>query len=341
MNGYQRIISAIEGRKPDWIPVMLHNFMMAAREYGVTMGEFRKSAKIIADCFIASIEKYQYDGIVVDIDTATLAGAVGVPVDFPEDEPARCIAGCMDDLKMVNDLEPVNIRDYSGVQVWLEAVSRLREYFGDEILIRGNCDQCPFSLASMMRTPALWMMDLIDESRRESVIKLLEYCTNVTKQFIRLMVKAGAHMTSNGDSPAGPDMISPEMYRAFAFPYEKKVASYSRELGVPYVLHICGKTTPILEDMVLAGADGLELDYKTDAVKAREVLNERAVFIGNIDPVGVLAYGTVKQVEEKTEELLGIFAGTSRFILNAGCALPPDTPEENIKAMIRVARGGI
>ena len=59
---------------------MLHNFMMAAREAGVTMEQFRNDPAIIANAFIRSVEKYNYDGILVDIDTVTLAGAVGVPV---------------------------------------------------------------------------------------------------------------------------------------------------------------------------------------------------------------------------------------------------------------------
>jgi uroporphyrinogen decarboxylase len=67
---------------------MLHNFMMAAREAGYTMGEYRRSPEVIARRFIQAVESYGYDGVVVEVDTATLAGAVGVPVEFPEDAPA-------------------------------------------------------------------------------------------------------------------------------------------------------------------------------------------------------------------------------------------------------------
>lgn len=73
MNGYKRIIAALSGEKPDKIPVMLHNFMMAAREHGVTLEQYRNSPKVIAESFISATEKYQYDGILIDIHTATLA----------------------------------------------------------------------------------------------------------------------------------------------------------------------------------------------------------------------------------------------------------------------------
>ncbi len=91
MNGYQRIQAALKGEPTDKIPIMLHNFMMAAEENGISMGQYRESPQLIADTFINSVEKYNYDGILVDLDTVTLAGAVGVPVDFPEHEPARSI----------------------------------------------------------------------------------------------------------------------------------------------------------------------------------------------------------------------------------------------------------
>jgi uroporphyrinogen-III decarboxylase len=145
-------------------------------------------------------------------------------------------------------------------------------------------------------------------------------------------------MLSNGDSPAGPEMISPEMFREFAKPYETKMAATASELGLSYVLHICGDTALILEDMVETGADGLELDYKTDALLARDITRNRCSFIGNIDPSGVLALGDQQTVAMKTRELLDIFGKIPGFILNAGCAIPAETPPENIRTMISIAR---
>ena len=214
------------------------------------MRSYRSDPQAIADTFIQAVETYQYDGIVVDVDTATLAEAVGVPVDLPENEPARCRAGCIDALQQIPDLPPPNIAASDRACIWLEAVRQLRDYFGDEILIRGNADQAPFSLASMMRTPATWMMDLLDEPNRPYVFQLLEYCTQATCEFVRLMREFGAHMTSNGDSPAGPTMISPEMYRRYALPYEQQVVATAHRLSLPYILHICGNTQSILADMV-------------------------------------------------------------------------------------------
>ena len=338
MNGYQRVIAALRGERPDTTPVMLHNFMMAAREAGVTMQQFRSDPEALARSFIRAVERYSYDGIMVDVDTVTLAGAVGVPLDFPSDDPARVRGPLLDTLERASSLEEVDISGYAGVQVWLEAVRMLKRHFGDEIYIRGNCDQCPFTLASLIRGIDNWMIDLTDPGNEVHVCGLLEFCTGVTMQFIRLMAGTGAHMVSNGDSVAGPELVSPEIFRRFALPYETRIAAESRRLGLAYVLHICGDTGAILDDMVSTGADGLELDYKTDPLRALHALKDRATFIGNIDPSGVLAFGSPTLVEEKVRDLLRLFSDTPRFILNAGCAIPPTTPSENLRAMISTAR---
>src|SRR5208282_1116268 len=125
MNGRQRIEAALRGEWPDRTPVMLHNFMMAAREAGVTMRQFRENPKLMARCFGEAAERYQLDGIMVDVDTATLAGAAGVPVDLPEDAPARFHGSRLATLEAVRDLEPIDLSRNERIQVWTEAVAIL------------------------------------------------------------------------------------------------------------------------------------------------------------------------------------------------------------------------
>lgn len=338
MNGRQRTLAAIHGEWPDRVPVMLDNFMMAAREARVTMRRFRTDPLAIFRSFVSAVEKYNYDAILISVDTATVAGALGVKIDFPEDLPARCVGPALHDLRESLELQPPNIAKYWETQVWIEATALLRRHFRDEILVRGDCDQAPFSLACAMCGAEEWMLELATGRNRDCAHLLLQHCADAAKQFIALMQVAGADMVSTGDSPAGPDVISPRMYREFAFPYEKQVVDYARSLQIPHVLHICGNTSRILEDMVATGSDALELDYKTDVLQAHNVLKDVATFVGNLDPSGVLALGSPELVEQETIRLLEIFSDTPRFILGSGCSIPADTPPANIQAMVQAAR---
>jgi uroporphyrinogen decarboxylase len=90
--------------------------------------------------------------------------------------------------------------------------------------------------------------------------------------------------------------------------------------------------------MMETGADGLELDYKTDVKLAFDLMKDKCTFFGNVDPSGVLALGTPEMVRVKTLELLDVFSKTNRFVLNSGCALPSSTPSENIEMFIKTAR---
>lgn len=338
MTGRQRILCALRGDSPDRVPVMLHQFMLAASEAGVTMAEFRRNPAELARAFIESAEKYGLDGTMVDVDTATLAGALGVPCEFPENEPAVCRGALLPALEAVNDLPPPDAGKYERIQVWVEGVRLIKRHFGDAHFVRGNCDQAPFALACLLRGMEGFLTDIADPDNDEKVFQLLDYCEAACRQFLALMAATGCDMLSNGDSAGGSSVISPALHRKFAHPYEKRLAGYSHELGLPWGLHVCGKTDPILEDLAETGADLIELDYKTDAGRACDVLRGRAAFTGNIDPSGVLALGSPELVRAKTRELCLVFRDNPRFILNAGCAIPADTPEANLRAMIDAAR---
>jgi hypothetical protein len=46
------------------------------------------------------------------------------------------------------------------------------------------------------------------------------------------------------------------------------------------------------------GADMMEIDHKADLGTARRELGDRVSLIGNLDPVGHLLFGTVREVEK-------------------------------------------
>ena len=94
------------------------------------------------------------------------------------------------------------------------------------------------------------------------------------------------------------------MFDRFARPYEERLVKDLAADGIFVVIHICGDTSRILDMLAEYGPCGFELDYKTDAVKAKQTAGKHHVLFGNIDPSGVLARGTVEQVREATRQLI-------------------------------------
>ena len=180
-------------------------------------------------------------------------------------------------------------------------------------------------------------MELLTEPENPAIQQLLEVCYQSHLAVHRALKKAGAHFTSMVDSLAGPDVASPEMFDQFARPYEERLVKDLAADGIFTVIHICGDTTRILDSLARYDSCGFELDYKTDAVIAKATAGARHVLFGNIDPSGVIARGTPEEVREKTRELISLWKPGAHFVLNAGCAIPPTTPPENIRALIQTA----
>jgi uroporphyrinogen decarboxylase len=124
------------------------------------------------------------------------------------------------------------------------------------------------------------------------------------------------------------------MFNRFARPYEERIVKELAAEGTFTAVHICGDTTMILPFLAQYDFCGFELDYKTDAVMAKSTVGARHVLFGNIDPSGVIACGNPQEVREATRQLISAWKPGGHFILNAGCAIPPTTPPENIRALI-------
>lgn len=337
MNSLQRVQAVLQGEIPDRVPVCLHNFMMAAREAAIGMERYRTDPEAIARAHLMAVEKYKYDCILIDTDTTMLAEAMGAKSKCAPDEPGRIVTPAIQSLEEVDQLKVVNPEADGRIPALIEAIHLIAKQVGGEIAIRGNADQAAFSLACLVRGIEDFLVDLAMDPDNPAIQQLLEVCYQCHLAVHRALFEAGAHFTSMGDSLAGPDVTSPRMFERFALPYQVRLVKDLAAEGIFVVIHICGDTTKILDDLGKYDPCGFELDYKTDAQLAKQTVGRRHVLFGNIDPSAVIARGTPEQVREFTRQLITVWKPGGHFVLNAGCAIPPTTPPENIQAMIETA----
>ena len=284
------------------------------------------------------MEKYGYDCIVLDTDTTMLAEAIGATSECAPNQPGRIVAPAIRSLREVERLKIINPETDGRIPALLEAIRLIELQVGNEIAIRGNADQGAFDLACMVCGTENFLAELASAPENPALAQLLEICYQSHFEVHRAIFKAGADFTSMGDSLAGPDVISPQMFNRFARPYQDRLVRDLATEGIHTVIHICGDTTQILDALSCYDFCGFELDYKTDAVRAKNTVGVRHILFGNIDPSGVLAHGTPSLVREKTRQLISVWKPGGYFILNAGCAIPPTTPPENIFALIQTAQ---
>jgi len=338
MTGLQRCQAVLAGGLADRVPVVPQTFMFAAATAGIRVGEFARDAAKMVEAQVVSQAKYGYDGCVIDFDDATLAEACGAKVIFRDDDPA-IVDESVPVVKDLRDLDKLRLPDPwkdGRLPIWLEATSLLTERLGDHVFIMGRADQGPFSLACLLRGAEQFMMDLMDENHREPVRQLIDFCRQACTRFALAQKEAGAHATSIGDAFAGPNLISPELYREFALGPERELSESVQAAGIPLSLHICGNTNKIIADMGTTGAKILEVDWALDMAAARAAVPERTVLMGNINPSDPLVLGTPEDVDAAARRVI-VATGGRGLILSSGCAMGRNTPPENMRALIAAA----
>ena len=338
MTGLQRCQTVLAGGMADRVPVVPQTFMFAAETAGIKVGAFAHSAAKMVEAQLVSQAKYGYDGCVIDFDDATLAEACGAKVIFREDDPAIVDEADLV-VKDLRDVEQLRLPDPwkdGRLPIWLEATRLLKDRIGDHVFIMGRADQGPFSLACLLRGPQQFMMDLLDEESEQGVHALIDYCRRACAVFALAQKEAGAHATSIGDAFAGPNLISPEMYRKFALEPEMRLTEEVQAAGIPFSIHICGNTNGIIADMGRTGAKILEVDWQLDMAEARRAVPASTVLMGNINPSAPMAFGTPEQVEATVRGIMDATGGRGVF-LSSGCAMGRNTKPENMRALMAAA----
>jgi len=88
--------------------------------------------------------------------------------------------------------------------------------------------------------------------------------------------------------------------------------------------------------VIATGVDGVSCDTTTPLALMADELSARATVQGNLDPLLLVAGG--KGLERRTHEILTVLNG-KRFIFNLGHGIVPETPPENVGALVDLLRG--
>ena len=354
MNSIERTYTVLQGRIPDRVPVDLHNFMMTAAASGMPFPDFFQNGEALAEGQINAWREFGHDVLLVENGTAALAEACGCDVEYMEDSAPVTHGGVIKSLDDIDKLVMPDPYKTHPLPELLLATKIICQEIGDKAFIIARADQGPFSLAAMLLGMDVFLLQLglaqvrtrggiTPEPTAEQIKisrqlhELLEFSMEVTSRFAQAQMEMGAHMTSIGESLSGPDVTSPKNYREYEWGYAKRLTESLKAKNIPLAYHICGNATNIVGDMVETGAAVLELDYKIDMPRVKEIVRGRATVLGPIDPSGVMALGSPELVIEKAKEAIDILGDGGGLILGPGCALPPKTPPENVHALIETA----
>jgi Uroporphyrinogen-III decarboxylase len=240
-------------------------------------------------------------------------------------------------LKQASDVDNIDlslIKEDADINTLLQTTSLLSQKIGKSTMVASS-QWGPVTLAGLVYGVENLMRNIY--KNKNDVHKVLEFTTELCAQYLEAYVDAGAEMVSIADPTSSGDMISREQFRTFSLPYLKKVVQRLRKKGATVCIHICGNITNRLDLIPETGVNIISVDYKVSLAKAKELVNSKIAFAGNMNPVAVMENLSPEKVAESCEQCIKKAGKDSNYILMPGCDIPPGVPVENIKAMVRTA----
>jgi uroporphyrinogen decarboxylase len=173
-------------------------------------------------------------------------------------------------------------------------------------------------------------------SEPEVFQRLLAKLVTVMSGYLAAQVAAGASAVQVFDSWVGA--LAVEDYEQRVAPHTRAIFDAVAPLGVPRI-HFGTATAGLLEAIAATGPDVVSLDWRVPLDRGwKRVGHDRGVQ-GNLDPAVML--GPTPLVRQRTAAVLRQAAGRPGHIFNLGHGVLPDTPIENLQAVIETVREGV
>ncbi len=308
-------------------PVPLISFP-CVQKLGITVQELVTDSTKQADGIVAMAEAFPSGAAVSMMDLSVEAEAFGAPVRFSAKEVPTVTGAIVADLEEAEELV-VPEKGAGRTSLFAHAIGLAKERIADRPLFAGIIG--PFSLAGRLLDMTEIMVYCYTDP--ELVEAVLEKCTLFLTEYARLLRESGADGFIMAEPAAG--LLSPQLNRDFSIPYVKRIFDAHRSDDFTCIYHNCGNVAPLLSDILTIEADAYHFGNAIDLPALSESIPDDVVFMGNIDPVGILTRASVEETYDTTMALLQKLGDKPNFILSSGCDVPALAKMENIDAFYR------
>jgi uroporphyrinogen decarboxylase len=166
----------------------------------------------------------------------------------------------------------------------------------------------------------------------------MEKLARLVGEYLLAQVRAGAQAVQLFDSWAG--CLSPADYRRFVLPYTRQALAALGDADVPVIQFSTGTAGIILgapEMLREIGTQVVGVDWRVDLGVAWERLGHDVAIQGNLDPV--VLFANRDEIERQASAILEQAQGRPGHIFNVGHGILPETPLDNVAALIDIVHG--
>lgn len=374
MSGFERIYSALSGKKTDYVPYMPKIWVKLACEITGTsltdvLSDSFTAMEVILNagklCNLDGVRIFRFperniekdsNGDLLDIGPKGPIGKIdvkgGLSTYLFEDnsiniEDEYTIAFLQfwkqkSPLALnINDAKRIAIPDKTfykelGFDNHIARILNL----SDDMAIVGNSASPTLSFYSYFRGGSTSLMDFYDEP--EMVHAIMDKGVAIAIEKGKFCIDNGLKILRLNDSTANMSVISPDIFRNFIKPRFKEVCDelHNYDPNVRVYCHNCGNILPIMTDLVETGLDCIApLDPLGgfSCADARYAVPDTYPLMGGIDTLSFIN-STMEAISTEALVCINGAGENGSFILGSGCVLPPGSLTENIKTAGAVAK---
>ncbi|HUT89473.1 MAG TPA: uroporphyrinogen decarboxylase family protein [Thermoguttaceae bacterium] len=367
MTSKERLLCALDGGKPDRLPVSLHQWqpyhleeylggitaleaferfgMDAQIQYFESMGQFW-----LVEADFSRFSTYEW------IDEATVVSddpdnrIVHHAIRTPEGTLTYKTAGdrkttWITEYLIKQDDDVQLLRKYMPVpELDLAPIEALYDEIGDRGILRGFVwgDQVgPWQHACCLADVNKLILRAIDEPGW--LHELLGILLEKKLRFIESMKGAKFDLVETGGGASSSTVISPKLHEEFCLPYDRRIHDALGDLGFRVTYHTCGGTLGIEEHIVANGCDASETLAPTSVGGNQEPwdfarkIDGRVALIGGVDQHNVLTDGTPDEIRAMVHKLFDSVGAGGGYV----CSLSDhffETPPEKLRIYAEAAR---
>jgi len=294
-----------------------------------TLLEICKNPELAADVTITAAERLGVDAAIIFADLLLPLEVMGLEFEFAEREGPK-IHKPLRDANGVAQLKTDRAEELGYVA---ESVQLVARHFGTRLPVIGFCG-APFTLASYM-IEGRGSRNYVETKRLmysdpEAWDELMRRISRVLVQYATEQAKAGADALQVFDSWIG--CLSPTDFIRFVLPHTKVLIAELKATGVP-IIYFGTDTATLLPSIKQTRAEVIGVDWRIPINDAFEMLGDNFAVQGNLDPAAL--FGPEVEVRRQVRDVLDRAAGRAGHIFNLGHGILPDTPVENVIALVQ------
>ncbi len=315
-------------RTPIWIMRQAGRYLPEYRQVRERMSfsELAKTPEAAAEVTAQPVEILGLDAAIFFSDILFVLEPLGIDLRF---DPGPILQPFLTDSDQVAGYKRYDPADHLGFVA--KGLEQCRRRLGDDIALLGFCG-APFTvfcyLCGIKGAKDLYKPIRFLHRHPEAAEDVLTLLTDISIDYLQMQLDAGADAVQIFDTWAGE--LSPEEFDTWAFPALDRIIRTLKSRNQIVSLYIKG-SHHLLERLTDLSADIISLDWRTSLPHAGRILPGKCLQ-GNLSPYTLL--GRPEEIQRQARTMLESMASQPGYIFNLGHGILPQTPVENVRALI-------